>query len=70
MNRPPPSHLECHFRSNVLWPRYRKGEIVLLGKMWYEVHAECMVMASEAVLPMAITAIVATGGLHRSSHAK
>lgn len=50
-------------------PRYHKGTDVW-GKIWHERHAELMVVASEAVLPLAIAAIASTGGAHNSEHAR
>lgn len=49
---------------------YRKGETVAFGKEWYQMHEECMIIASEAVLPLAITAIFATYGRSSNEHAK
>lgn len=53
-----------------LFSRYRKGEKEFFGSQWWEMHAELMIIASEIVLPMSITAIVATSGSHDSYHAK
>lgn len=50
--------------------RYRKGQQVAFGRPWYGAHAQVMVVASEAVLPLAITAIFATNGDNSSSHAR
>ena len=49
--------------------RYRKGRTSLIGNLWWEVHKDCMIICAEALLPLAITAIFATGGPHTSSHA-
>ena len=50
--------------------RYRKGDTIGWAKReWYEMHEELMIVASEAVLPLGITAVVASGGEHESSHA-
>ncbi|CAM9534507.1 unnamed protein product [Ascophyllum nodosum] len=50
--------------------RYRKGDnIGWAGREWFEMHEEIMIVASEAVLPLGITAVFASGGNHRSSHA-
>lgn len=50
--------------------RYRKGKTSITGSLWWEVHEECMIVASEAVLPLGITAVITTGGSHDSGHAK
>ena len=50
--------------------RYRKGKTTLLGNLWWEAHEDSMIVCAEALLPLAITAIVTTGGPHSSSHAK
>eukprot|EP00904_Undaria_pinnatifida_P011388 jgi/Undpi1/737/HiC_scaffold_10.g04201.m1 len=50
--------------------RYRKGQLSLTGNLWWEMHAECMIICAEALLPLAITAIFITGGPHNSQHAK
>ena len=39
------------------------------GYEWYEMHEEIMILASEAVLPLGITAVFASGGNHTTSHA-
>lgn len=36
---------------------------------WYEMHEEIMIVTSEAVLPLAITAVFASGGDHTTEHA-
>lgn len=54
---------------HLLAHRYYKGSEVW-GQKWFEVHAELMVVTTEAVLPLAITAIAATNGSHDSEHAK
>ncbi|CAM9198778.1 unnamed protein product [Choristocarpus tenellus] len=49
--------------------RYRKGSEIR-GTPWYEAHAEAMIIASEAVIPLGVTAIAASsGGGHNSPHA-
>eukprot|EP00904_Undaria_pinnatifida_P011028 jgi/Undpi1/7055/HiC_scaffold_21.g09529.m1 len=54
----------------IYYIRYRKGEEVnWAGRQWYEMHEEIMIVTSEAVLPLGITAVVATGGDHTSKHA-
>lgn len=50
--------------------RYRKGRTTLIGNLWWEAHEDCMIVCAEALLPLAITAIFATGGPHSSGHAK
>lgn len=50
--------------------RYRKGKTTLMGNLWWEVHENSMIVCAEALLPLAITAIVTTGGPHSSSHAQ
>ncbi|CAM9823746.1 unnamed protein product, partial [Discosporangium mesarthrocarpum] len=50
--------------------RYRKGTQVA-GGHWYEAHAEAMIIAAEAVVPLAGAAIFVVGkGAHGSDHAK
>lgn len=50
--------------------RYSKGlQVKWAGREWYEMHAELMVLTSEAVLPLAITAAFVSKGDHSSSHA-
>lgn len=39
------------------------------GLEWYEMHEELMVVASEAVLPLGVTAVFASGGDHSTLHA-
>lgn len=39
------------------------------GREWYEMHEEIMILASEAVLPLGITAVFASGGDHTTDHA-
>eukprot|EP00904_Undaria_pinnatifida_P011027 jgi/Undpi1/7054/HiC_scaffold_21.g09528.m1 len=54
----------------IYYIRYRKGEAVdWAGRQWYEMHEEIMIVTAEAVLPMGITAVVASGGNHISKHA-
>eukprot|EP00904_Undaria_pinnatifida_P011031 jgi/Undpi1/7058/HiC_scaffold_21.g09532.m1 len=54
----------------IYYIRYRKGEEVnWAGRQWYEMHKEIMIVTSEAVLPLGITAVVATGGNHTTKHA-
>eukprot|EP00752_Nemacystus_decipiens_P002581 g2416.t2 len=55
----------------IYYVRYRKGEQIdfIWQYEWWEMHEEIMIVASEAVLPLGITAIFATGGEHGSSHA-
>lgn len=54
--------------------RYRKGDMVMMGNRWWEMHAELMAVATEMVLPLSITAIFSssgtTSGSHSSEHAK
>lgn len=50
--------------------RYRKGEnVAWAGREWWEMHEEIMIVAAEAVLPLGITAVFASGGNHDTSHA-
>ena len=42
----------------------------MMGNLWWDMYEECMVVCSEALLPLAITALFATGGPHNSEHAK
>ena len=58
------------FASAPVLGRYRKGKTTLFGNPWWEVHRDSMVISAEALLPLAITAIVTTGGPHNSTHAK
>lgn len=61
--RPPP------FPSHVL-PRYRKGDAIKwAGREWYDMHADIMIVASEAVLPLGITAVFASRGRTSAAHA-
>eukprot|EP00752_Nemacystus_decipiens_P001683 g1633.t1 len=54
----------------IYYARYRKGtRIKWAGFEWYEMHQEVMIVASEAVLPLGITAIFASGGDHTTRHA-
>eukprot|EP00903_Cladosiphon_okamuranus_P015565 g14370.t1 len=54
----------------IYYARYRKGtRIKWAGFEWYEMHQEIMILASEAVLPLGITAVFASGGDHTSEHA-
>ncbi|CAM9319898.1 unnamed protein product [Pylaiella littoralis] len=56
----------------IYYVRYRKGESIRLCSFdfeWFEMHQELMIIASEAVLPLAITAVFASGGDHTTSHA-
>ena len=39
------------------------------GRQWYEMHQEIMILTAEAVLPLGITAVVASGGDHTTEHA-
>lgn len=48
--------------------RYYKGR-EFFGTKWLDMHAELMILVSEAVLPLSITAIV-VGGHHSTDHAK
>lgn len=51
--------------------RYAKGQTVKWAQReWYEMHADLMIVASEAVLPLAITAAFATEGDHITDHAR
>ncbi|CAM9558139.1 unnamed protein product [Pylaiella littoralis] len=56
----------------IYYVRYRKGESITWFSFdfeWFEMHQELMIIASEAVLPLAITAVFASGGDHTTSHA-
>ncbi|CAN0184392.1 unnamed protein product, partial [Scytosiphon promiscuus] len=55
----------------IYYVRYRKGEEIdfIWQYQWWEMHEEIMIVASEAVLPLGITAIFASGGGHNSEHA-
>lgn len=65
----PPSLVALFALASVIG-RYRKGKTTLMGKLWWEVHEDSMIICAEALLPLAITAIFTTGGPHNSSHAK
>ncbi|CAM9298493.1 unnamed protein product [Ectocarpus sp. 4 AP-2014] len=51
--------------------RYRKGEEIdfIWRYEWWEMHEEIMIVASEAVLPLGITAIFASGSQRGTEHA-
>ncbi|CAN0025142.1 unnamed protein product, partial [Ectocarpus sp. 6 AP-2014] len=55
----------------IYYVRYRKGEEIdfIWRYQWWEMHEEIMIVASEAVLPLGITAIFASGGEHQNEHA-
>ncbi|CAM9703751.1 unnamed protein product, partial [Ectocarpus sp. 12 AP-2014] len=41
----------------IYYARYRKGDAIKwAGREWYEMHEEIMIVASEVVLPLGITA--------------
>lgn len=48
---------------------YTKGRDPF-GKEWLEWHSDIMIVVSEAVLPLSITAILTAGGEHESEHAE
>ncbi|CAM9216757.1 unnamed protein product [Sphacelaria rigidula] len=52
----------------IYFARYHKGDEIL-GQAWHQRHAEVMIVASETVLPLSITAIFSTSGDHSSEHA-
>lgn len=56
--------------ANGIFYRYRKGKKEVFGSQWWETHSELMIVSSEMVLPLAITAIFTTSGDHNSQHAK
>lgn len=50
--------------------RYSKGhKVKWAGREWYEMHQELMILTSEAVLPLAITAVFVSKGDHSTNHA-
>lgn len=50
--------------------RYRKGDAVKwAGREWYDMHGELMIVASEAILPLGITAVFASRGGTSVQHA-
>ncbi|CAN0197906.1 unnamed protein product, partial [Ascophyllum nodosum] len=54
----------------IFFARYRRGEKEFFGHQWWEAHSEIMILASEMVLPLSITAILTTSGSHDSRHAQ
>lgn len=67
-----PSTTALHTTTLLCHGRYRKGETVeWAGRTWYQMHEEIMIVASEAVLPLGITAMFATtGGSRSKAHAR
>ncbi|CAM9704645.1 unnamed protein product, partial [Ectocarpus fasciculatus] len=55
----------------IYYVRYRKGEEIdfIWRYEWWEMHEEIMIVASEAVLPLGITAIFASGSQRGTEHA-
>ncbi|CAB1101232.1 unnamed protein product [Ectocarpus sp. CCAP 1310/34] len=54
----------------IYYARYRKGDAIKwAGRQWYEMHEEIMIVASEAVLPLGITAVFASRGRTSEAHA-
>ncbi|CAM9831972.1 unnamed protein product [Ectocarpus sp. 4 AP-2014] len=55
----------------IYYARYRKGDAIKwAGREWYEMHEEIMIVASEAVLPLGITAVFASRGRTSEAHAR
>ncbi|CBJ27734.1 peroxidase [Ectocarpus siliculosus] len=54
----------------IYYARYRKGDAIKwAGREWYEMHEDIMIVASEAVLPLGITAVFASRGRTSEAHA-
>lgn len=68
----PPHSPDVGYRDVTCSPRYRKGDLVKLAHWefeWWGLHRDIMTLAADAVLPLGITAIFASGGDHDSEHA-